>query len=338
MAMIREKTMQTRTLGPAGPTVSAIGLGCMSMTHMYGHADAAESVATLERALELGVTFWDTADMYGPKLNEELLGRVLQGRRDAVFLATKFGFVPDATDPRGVRIDGRPEYVREAVDASLKRLQIDTIDLYYLHRVDQATPIEDTVGAMADLIKAGKIRHIGLSECSAATLQRACKVHQVTAVQSEYSLWTRDPETNGVLDACRQLGVGFVPYSPLGRGFLSGEIRSPNDFEAGDWRRSNPRFKGENFQKNLDLVDKVQAIAAAKGCSASQLALAWTMARWTHIIPIPGTKRRSRLEENTGAAAVILNAADIAQIEAAFPIDEVAGDRYTTLMQAAVNV
>ena len=329
--------MKTRTLGPDGPVVSAVGLGCMSMTHMYGQADQAEAVATLERARDLGVTFWDTADMYGPKLNEELIGRVLAGRREGIFLATKFGFVPDASDPRGVRIDGRPEYVRQAVDASLSRLKIDAIDLYYLHRVDMKTPIEDTVGAMAELVKAGKIRHIGLSECSAATLERACKVHHVTAVQSEYSLWTRDPETNGVLDACRRLGVGFVPYSPLGRGFLSGEIRSPDDFEKGDWRRSNPRFRGENFQKNLDLVDKVTAVAAAKGATGSQLALAWTMAKWPHIVPIPGTKRRSRLEENAGAAGLVLTAADLAEIEAAFPVDQVAGPRYSELMMGALN-
>jgi len=329
--------MKTRTLGPKGPAVSAVGLGCMSMTDMYGQADAAECVATLERAIDLGVTFWDTADMYGPHRNEELLGRVLAGRRDKVFLATKFGFVPDPGSARGVRIDGSPAYVARAVEGSLSRLQTETIDLYYLHRIDRETPIEDTMGALADLVKAGKIRHIGLSECSAATLERACKVHPITAVQSEYSLWTRDPDENGVLDACRRLGVGFVPYSPLGRGFLSGDIRSPADFEKGDFRRHAPRFQGENFTRNLDLVDKVRAIAAAKGCTASQLALAWTMAQWAHVVPIPGTKRRSRLEENAAAAEVTLTAADLAEIEAAFPASSVAGPRYTDAMMAAVD-
>jgi aryl-alcohol dehydrogenase-like predicted oxidoreductase len=329
--------MRTRTLGPNGPAVSAVGLGCMSMTDMYGLADEAECIATLERAIELGVTFWDTADMYGPHRNEVLLGKALAGRQDKVFLATKCGFVRDRQAPGGVRIDGSPAYVKQAAEASLSRLNIETIDLYYLHRVDRNTPIEDTMGAMADLVKAGKIRHVGLSECSAATLERACKVHPVTAVQSEYSLWTRDPDENGVLDACRRLGVGFVPYSPLGRGFLSGEIRSPDDFEKGDWRRHAPRFVGENFTRNLDLVDKVRALASAKGCTASQLALAWTMARSEHVVPIPGTKRRSRLEENAGAADVLLTAQDMADIEAVCPAAAVAGPRYTEQMMAATH-
>lgn len=328
--------MKTRRLGAEGPTVSALGLGCMTMSSVYGAGDETEALATLERALEIGVNFWDTADVYGLGHNEELVGRALKGRRDAVFLATKFGIVRNEQERWSTSIDGSPAYVARAADASLKRLHTDVIDLYYLHRVDPDTPIEETVGAMAALVKAGKVRHIGLSEVSPETLERACKVHQVTAVQSEYSLWTRDPE-NGVLAACDRLGVGFVPYSPLGRGFLTGQIKSVDDFDADDWRRTNPRFQGDNFNRNLELVDKVQAIAADKGISAAQLALAWAMAQGPHIVPIPGSKSRKHLEDNAGAAGVMLSADELAEIDAAFPPDEVAGERYAASMMETLN-
>jgi aryl-alcohol dehydrogenase-like predicted oxidoreductase len=328
--------MKTRRLGAEGPTVSAVGLGCMTMSSVYGAGDETEALATLERALEIGVNFWDTADVYGLGHNEELVGRALKGRRDAVFLATKFGIVRNEQERWSTSIDGSPAYVARAADASLKRLHTDVIDLYYLHRVDPDTPIEETVGAMAALVKAGKVRHIGLSEVSPETLERACKVHQVTAVQSEYSLWTRDPE-NGVLAACDRLGVGFVPYSPLGRGFLTGQIKSVDDFDADDWRRTNPRFQGDNFNRNLELVDKVQAIAADKGISAAQLALAWAMAQGPHIVPIPGSKSRKHLEDNAGAAGVMLSADELAEIDAAFPPDEVAGERYAASMMETLN-
>jgi aryl-alcohol dehydrogenase-like predicted oxidoreductase len=328
--------MKTRTLGRDGPAVSAIGLGCMTMTAVYGRpVDTSEALATLDRALELGVDFFDTADVYGASANEELLGKAFAGRWDKVFLATKFGLVRRG-DGVGVGVDGRPAYVRAAIDASLERLGTDHVDLYYLHRVDRDTPIEETVGAMSDLVKAGKVRHLGLSEVAPETLERACKVHPITALQSEYSLWTRDPE-NGVLAACERLGVGFVPYSPLGRGFLTGELKSPDDFGPGDWRRGNPRFQGDNFTANLKLVDKVRALAEAKSITTSQLALAWVMAKGPHVTPIPGAGRRRHLEDNVGAVDVALSPAELAEIDAAFPPEVSAGDRYAASMMGALN-
>ena len=322
--------MKTRKLGSKGPEVSALGLGCMTMSPVYRQAlDEAEAVATLELALDLGITFWDTADVYGMGHNETLIGKVLEGRRDKVFLASKFGITMKG-------VNGDPAYVVEACDASLKRLGVETLDLFYLHRAQPGRPIEETVEAMAGLVKAGKVRHLGLSEVSPQTLERACKVHQITAVQSEYSLWTRDPE-DGILAACEALGVGFVPYSPLGRGFLTGEIRSPDDFEEGDWRRGNPRFQGEAFTANLKLVDKVIAMAEAKGVAPSQLALAWVMAQGDHLVPIPGTRRTKYLQQNFGALEVQLTAADLAEIDAAFPRDLAAGARYAPAMMGALN-
>ncbi|HET7358541.1 MAG TPA: aldo/keto reductase [Rhodanobacteraceae bacterium] len=319
--------MQTRSLGPRGPVVSAIGLGCMGMSDFYGPHDDAESIKVIHHALDAGLDFLDTADMYGPHTNEVLVGKAIAGRRDDVFLATKFGIVRDPHDASKRGINGRPDYVRAACEASLKRLGVDHIDLYYQHRVDRDTPIEDTVGAMADLVGAGKVRYLGLSEPSAATLERAHKVHPITAVQSEYSLWTRDPE-DGFLDTCKRLGIGFVPYSPLGRGFLTGAIRSPEDFGADDFRRNNPRFQGDNFASNLALVDQVRALAAAKGCTPAQLALAWVLAQGEHIVPIPGTRRIKYLDENLGALEVRLDAGDLAAIDAVFPPDAAAGTRY----------
>lgn len=323
--------MKTRKLGRNGPEVSALGLGCMGMSFGYTTAqDDTESLATLARALELGVTFWDTAEIYGPHTNEQLLGGFLKGRRDQVFLATKFGFViePGMQDVRDGGIDGSPANVRSAVEGSLKRLGTDHIDLYYQHRVDPNVPIEDTVGAMADLVKAGKVRYLGLSEASAETIRRAHAVHPITALQSEYSLWTRDPEENGVLAVCRELGIGFVPYSPLGRGFLTGAIQSPNDFEVDDWRRTNPRFQGENFAKNLALVEQIKSLAAGKAVTPGQLALAWVLAQDEHIVPIPGTKRRKYLEENVGAVDVTLSDDELTLIEAIIPPNAAAGARY----------
>ena len=325
--------MEKRTLGSQGLEVSAEGLGCMGMSEFYGAGDDAESIATIHAALDQGIDFLDTADMYGPYTNEELVGRAIRGRRDDVVLATKFGIVRDARDPSKREINGRPERVREACDASLKRLGVDTIDLYYLHRVDARVPIEETVGAMAGLVEAGKVRWIGLSEVGPETLARACAVHPIAAVQSEYSLWTRDPE-EGVLEACRRLGVGFVPYSPLGRGFLTGAIRSPDDFAADDYRRTSPRFQGENFAKNLALVDTVIAIAESKGVTPAQLALAWVLAQGDDIVPIPGTKRRKYLDENIGALAVSLTREDLAAIESAFPRSAISGPRYPAAMMA----
>jgi len=318
--------MRTRTLGQ-GLVVSAQGLGCMGMSEFYGAGNEAESVATIHRAVDLGVTLLDTADMYGPFLNEELVGRALSGRRDQVVLATKFG---NERAPDGTRIgvNGRPEYVRTACDASLRRLGVDHIDLYYQHRVDPDTPIEDTVGAMAELVSAGKVRHLGLSEAAPDTIRRAHAVHPITALQTEWSLWTRDPETDGVLDAVRQLGIGFVAYSPLGRGFLSGAIQKPEDLAEDDFRRHNPRFQGENFQKNLQLVAQVQDIALAKGVASSQLALAWVLAQGDDVVPIPGTKRRTYLEENVAADDIRLTDEELDRIDQVFPVGAASGDRY----------
>jgi len=325
--------MQTRKLGEL--TVSAQGLGCMGMSDFYGGRDAAEAVATLERAVELGITLFDTADMYGGGENEKLVGRVLRRHRDQVIIATKFGNMrnPDGTF-RGV--NGKPEYVRDACNASLARLGVDTIDLLYQHRVDPDTPIEDTVGAMADLVRAGKVRYLGLSEAAPATLRRAHAVHPITALQTEYSLWSRDPEAD-ILPAVRELGIGFVAYSPLGRGFLTGRIASIDDLEADDYRRGSPRFQGENFARNLRLVDAIRELAAHKGCTASQLALAWVLAQGDDIVPIPGTKRRAFLDENVGALDVVLSGDDLAAIDAVLPFGAAAGDRYAAKPMLAVN-
>ena len=328
--------MKTRRLGRHGPVVSAVGLGCMGMSEFYGARDDAESITTVHRALELGITLLDTADIYGPYLNEELVGRAISDRRERVFLATKFGIVRDPNDPTKRGINGRPDYVRSSCEGSLRRLGVETIDLYYQHRVDPATPIEETVGAMADLVTAGKVRYLGLSEASAKTLERACAVHPITALQTEYSLWTRDPEAD-ILAACRRLGVGFVAYSPLGRGFLTGAIQKPDDFAEDDYRRSNPRFQGDNFVKNLGLVDKIRALAKKKDCHPSQLALAWVLAQGDDIIPIPGTKRRRYLEENVAAVDITLTDAELAEIDAVFPPDAAAGLRYPEEMMRLAN-
>jgi aryl-alcohol dehydrogenase-like predicted oxidoreductase len=328
-------TLPTRTLGKHGPTVGALGLGCMGMSEFYGAADEAESLATIHRALELGVTLLDTADMYGPFKNEALVGRALQGRRDRAILATKFGIVRSA-DPTVRSINGKPEYVRAACDASLTRLGVDHIDLYYQHRVDPTTPIEDTVGAMAELVKAGKVRYLGLSEAGPETLRRACKIHPITALQTEYSLWSRDPE-DGVLAACRELGVGFVAYSPLGRGFLTGELKRFEDLAEGDYRRHSPRFQGENFAKNLALVTQVEQLAAARGVTAGQLALAWVLGQGDDIVPIPGTKRRRYLEQNAAAAALTLTADERGQLDAILPPGAAVGTRYPAAMMGSVS-
>ncbi len=328
--------MRQRRLGMMGPEVSAMGLGCMGMSDFYAGRDDQESLATLERAFALGITFYDTADMYGPFTNEELVGQFLKGKRDWVVLATKFGIMRDPNDPTVRGVNGKPDYVRKACEGSLRRLGVEAIDLYYLHRVDPATPIEDTVGAMAGLVKEGKVRWLGLSEVSPETLRRAHKVHPITAVQSEYSLWSRDPE-DGVLDACRELGVGFVPYSPLGRGFLTGQIKSFEDLAPDDYRRHSPRFQGENFQKNLDLVKHIEEIAKSKNCTPAQLALAWVLAQGDDLIPIPGTKRRKYLEENVGALDVTLTAEDLQRIDEVAPKGVAAGTRYPEAMMATVG-
>ncbi len=328
--------MNTRQLGRSGLTVSALGLGCMGMSDFYGERDDAESVRTLHRALDLGITFFDTADMYGPHTNEELLGRAFAGRRDEVVLATKFGIVRDLADPTKRGISGRPEYVRASCEGSLRRLGTDHIDLYYQHRVDPATPIEDTVGEMSRLVAEGKVRFLGLSEAAPATLRRAATVHPIAALQTEYSLWSRDPEDE-LLATCRELGIGFVPYSPLGRGFLTGQIQSVDDLAPDDFRRQTPRFHRDNFQQNLDLVARIHELARQKACSPSQLALAWVLAQGDDIVPIPGTKRVKYLEENAGALAVMLTPDELRQIDEIAPKGVAAGERYTPASMAAVN-
>jgi len=328
--------MLQKKLGLQGITASQLGLGCMGMSEFYGTTNDAESLQTLHRALDLGITFWDTADVYGPHLNEILLSKALKGIRKQITLATKFGILRDPADPQKRGLSGKPEYVKTACDASLKRLNTDVIDLYYLHRADPATSIEETVGAMADLVKAGKIRGIGLSEVSAATIRKAHAVHPLTAIQSEYSIWTREPE-EGILQTCKELGIAFVAYSPLGRGFLTGQIKKFDDFEANDYRRFSPRFQGENFQKNLDLVNNLEQMALQKGCTASQLALAWVMAQDENIFPIPGTKRIKYLEENAGALSVHLSKEELEMIKAIAPKDVAAGLRYPEQMMQSLN-
>ncbi len=326
--------MDTRALGTQGLTVSTLGLGCMGMSEFYGSADEGEAVRTIHRALDLGVTLLDTADMYGPFKNEQLVGAAIADRRDEVVLATKFGIQRNPEDPTKRGVNGRPEYVHEACDASLRRLGLDVIDLYYQHRVDPDVDIEETVGAMGELVDAGKVRFLGLSEAGPDTIRRAHAVHPISALQTEYSLWSRDPEVD-ILPLLRELGIGFVPYSPLGRGFLSGQIRSLDDLDADDYRRNSPRFQGENFQKNLDLVDNLEELAREKGCSASQLALAWVLAQGEDLVPIPGTKRVKYLEENVEAAELSLDEGDLQRIADALP--QAAGDRYTAEMMQSVD-
>jgi aryl-alcohol dehydrogenase-like predicted oxidoreductase len=319
--------MDKRALGSQGLVVSAEGLGCMGMSEFYGSQDEGEAIATIQLALELGVDLLDTADMYGPHTNERLVGEAIADRRDEVILATKFGFVRDPDNPQARAVNGRPDYVHRACDDSLRRLAVEHIDLYYQHRVDPDVPIEETVGAMAELVDAGKVRFLGLSEAGPETIRRAHAVHPITALQTEYSLWSRDPEDE-ILDTVRELGIGFVAYSPLGRGFLTGQITSPEDFEPDDFRRHNPRFQGENFARNLELVDRVREIAADKDCTPGQLALAWVMAQGDDIVPIPGTKRRSYLEQNVEATEISLSDSELAAIDEAAPRGAASGDRY----------